>query len=291
MGTQPEEGTYDATVYQWATTDPITGGPGGIANAPLLNLANRTGWLKGQVTSLLATIAALAGLNSPTFTGSPRVPTPAAGDNSTLISDTAFVQETVNGLANISLGGGGTVNLPQPYYGCPILHLTGSTTGPIYLVFPTQSGFWTVIDDTSGAFPIYLKTAAGNAITTLPGQPCDVVCDGTNIRYADGVGTMSVQGNLNLYVAPGGSDARTGLSSTYPMATIQGAVNAAYRYFQGDGGSLIINLAAGTYTSAGSAYVVNQPAPAGFAQILLNGAGAVDRDREKPTVSFSVAPA
>ncbi len=52
MGTQPEVATYDATVYELETTDLVQGGPGGNDNKALLNLANRTGWLKGQIAAL-----------------------------------------------------------------------------------------------------------------------------------------------------------------------------------------------------------------------------------------------
>jgi hypothetical protein len=53
--TQPEAATYDATVYQLQTTDlcqgATPGGAQGVLNQPLLSLANRTGWLKAQVTT------------------------------------------------------------------------------------------------------------------------------------------------------------------------------------------------------------------------------------------------
>jgi hypothetical protein len=64
MGVQPEIDNYDGTVYSYETTDPVIGGIGGVANAPLLNLANRTKWLKAQVTAILGagytTMAAVA---------------------------------------------------------------------------------------------------------------------------------------------------------------------------------------------------------------------------------------
>lgn len=55
--------------------------------------SSSTGWL-----SLLAFIGA-APLASPTFTGDPKAPTPAAGDNDTSIATTAFV---VNALASLT---------------------------------------------------------------------------------------------------------------------------------------------------------------------------------------------
>jgi hypothetical protein len=49
MANQPEISDFTAGVYQWEVTDPAEAGPGGIMNAPLLALANRTRWLKDQL--------------------------------------------------------------------------------------------------------------------------------------------------------------------------------------------------------------------------------------------------
>jgi hypothetical protein len=49
MANQPENPIWEVGVYQFETTDPIEGGVGGIDNLPLLQLANRTSWLKANV--------------------------------------------------------------------------------------------------------------------------------------------------------------------------------------------------------------------------------------------------
>lgn len=92
MANQPETPNYDAGVYQLETADPVQGGVGGIANAPLLNLANRTAYLNIQVTSLKATVQTLAPINSPAFSGSPTSPTPPVSDNSNAIATTAWTR-------------------------------------------------------------------------------------------------------------------------------------------------------------------------------------------------------
>lgn len=46
--------TWEANVYELATTDPVQGGPGGIANEQAQKLGNRTEWLKTKVDQLLA---------------------------------------------------------------------------------------------------------------------------------------------------------------------------------------------------------------------------------------------
>lgn len=56
MAFQPEVAQWDAGVYQFETTDVVEGGLGGVDNAPLLNLANRTLYLKTFIERLLAPI-------------------------------------------------------------------------------------------------------------------------------------------------------------------------------------------------------------------------------------------
>ena len=53
MATLPEESKFDDGVYQIELTDSVVGGPNGISNAPMRNLANRTRWLKDQVAELI----------------------------------------------------------------------------------------------------------------------------------------------------------------------------------------------------------------------------------------------
>ena len=89
MAYLPEEPIWDAGIYQIETTDPVLGGPNGVSNKPLKNLANRTLHLKGRVENLESSKAPLA---SPAFTGIPTAPTAAAGTNTTQVATTSFVK-------------------------------------------------------------------------------------------------------------------------------------------------------------------------------------------------------
>lgn len=72
MANLPESSSFDAGVYQLELTDPVIGGPSGVSNAPLKNLANRTRYLKDQLDAVVssmggkqpldATLTALAAL-------------------------------------------------------------------------------------------------------------------------------------------------------------------------------------------------------------------------------------
>jgi hypothetical protein len=105
-----ETSSFDAGVYQIATTDAAIGGAvlagpsGGIANFAAQNLTNRTRWLYDQVNAISASVAGLAPINSPVFTGTPRCPTPAGGDNSLSLANTSWVRALL-GTASLSFPG------------------------------------------------------------------------------------------------------------------------------------------------------------------------------------------
>src|SRR5882724_59376 len=48
-----EASSWDAGVLQFATTDPIQGGPGGIDNQPHQSLADRTLWLRNRIAAAI----------------------------------------------------------------------------------------------------------------------------------------------------------------------------------------------------------------------------------------------
>jgi hypothetical protein len=60
--------------------------------------------------------------------------------------------------------------------------LSGALTAPLNIIFPTWVKDWTVVNDTTGAFAITCKTAAGTGVV-IPqnGSPTRIRGDGTNI--------------------------------------------------------------------------------------------------------------
>lgn len=184
MSYQPEVVSYDAGVYQLETTDPVDGGVGSVSNSPLLSLANRTAYLYQHVTNLEngTTIPpTVAPLNNANLTGSPTTPTPALGDSSTKISNTAFVQGTVNGLLSINVAGNANVALTSVQAGYGILVFTGALTGNIAVIVPSVTKSMVVENLTSGAFTLTVKTAAGTGVAVTQGKTQELICDGTNV--------------------------------------------------------------------------------------------------------------
>ncbi|MEX3614268.1 MAG: hypothetical protein VB141_11065 [Burkholderia gladioli] len=91
--------------------------------------------------------------------------------------------------------------------------LTGSLTGNVQIVLPTWTREWTIVNNTTGAFSITAKTAAGTGVV-IPAGPARVVGDGTNITQpaesiaaatlashaltAGQIGAIGSQGNLPI---------------------------------------------------------------------------------------------
>lgn len=90
-----EQSTWDPGVYQFEETDAVQGGPDGIDNKPLKNLANRTRYLLDEVEKRAPLINAA-------LTGTPTAPTAAPGTNSTQIATTAFIAAALAALVDSS---------------------------------------------------------------------------------------------------------------------------------------------------------------------------------------------
>ena len=183
MASQPEVVNYDAGVYQVETTDPVQGGVGGKTNAPLLNLANRTAYLKQHVDALETSLAGLAPLASPVFTGDPRGPTPAAGDDDTSFATTAFVHAAIAGLATVNVAGNSNITLTAAQWGVGIIVFSGLLTGNINVIFPARTDRWIIVNNSTGAFAITCKTPAGTGVIVTQGKAREIMGDATNITF------------------------------------------------------------------------------------------------------------
>ncbi|MDP3327216.1 hypothetical protein [Parvibaculum sp.] len=107
MANQPEEAVYAAGVFQLETSTLALGGVGGPANTPLLNLANRTAYLKSHMDALEAGTVippTVAPLNSPALTGTPTAPTAAIGTNTDQIATMAALKAAADALLDAAPG-------------------------------------------------------------------------------------------------------------------------------------------------------------------------------------------
>lgn len=183
MAFQPEQNVYEQGIYQLEDNDPVQGGLGGLSNAPLLQLANRTAWLYKTLNDVLSgkvIPTGVAELESPTFTGSPKAPTPTLGDNSNLISTTAFVAGSLYGELSLSVAGGANVTLTPAQAGNGVLYFYGALTANIAIIVPAP-GKWTVVNGTTGAYTLTVKTAAGSGVVVTQGRSQNVWADAANV--------------------------------------------------------------------------------------------------------------
>lgn len=184
MSDLTEVENYDAGVYELEVADPVQGGPSGLSNTPLKNLANRTKYLKRHVDDLESGVtipSTVAPLNSPGFSGNPTAPTPASGDNDTSLATSAFVQGTVNGVLSKSVAGGANVTLTAAEAGNGIYVFTGALTANIAVIVPASGKAMIVSNQTAGAFALTVKTAAGTGVIVAQGRNQELWCNGTNV--------------------------------------------------------------------------------------------------------------
>ena len=124
--------TYRALVASDIPALPYTTTAQAAAAAPVQSVAGRT----GSVTLAVADVSGAASLASPAFTGTPTVPTAAAGTNTTQAASTAFV------LANAGSGSSASTYPPTGRLtltaGTPVL--TSSVTGANAIFYTPYTG-------------------------------------------------------------------------------------------------------------------------------------------------------
>lgn len=187
MAFQPETSAWASGVYQWETTDPAQGGLGGVMNTPLLQLSNRTLWLKGQVDALAASISGSASLNSPAFIGNPTGPLAAQFDNDTSLATTAFVQRALGNMAGYDAYSA-SATLTASQAGRQIVYY-GSAAGSFAL--PAVSG---------------LVAGAGFRILNISGSALTVQRSGADaLLGVNGATSLVLGANDSLYVVSVGN--------------------------------------------------------------------------------------
>ena len=103
--------------------------------------------------------------NNPDSGGAGWVPTGFYGLTSVPISGTSFT----------------VTNLEAAY---PIISFTGSISGICVVTMPNFQSDWIVINNTTGGFPLQIKTASGTGITLNNNQSTTIYGDGVNIYFS-----------------------------------------------------------------------------------------------------------
>ncbi|MCX7258559.1 MAG: tail fiber domain-containing protein [Polaromonas sp.] len=128
----------------------------------------------------------VAGIASPAFTGVPTVPTAADGTNTVQAASTAFVQAAVGGYLNLVITTGlATRTLSDLEASNPMLEVSGLLTVNVAIVIPaTTKRLWSIVNTTTGAFTVTVKTAAGAGVGVAQGKRNLVYTDGINVYDA-----------------------------------------------------------------------------------------------------------
>lgn len=188
MVTQPETSTFP-DVYEYETLDPVQGGPGGIANLPLVQLTARTRYLLDQVNALTKLVAAKAANDSPVLTGTPTAPTTLAEASGTQLVTAAWALRRVGGAIAVTISGNYALTAVQAGYGTLVIQ--GALASEVTLVFPGTQGSWRVLNYTTGGFKVRCRGAdpASHYVSVVPGR--------TKTVWTDGIGFFDASDDLD----------------------------------------------------------------------------------------------
>jgi len=121
-----------------------------------------------------------------------------------------WVPDFTTGAASVTMTNA-NVTLTAAQYGKPIVVITGTLTANLNLIFPSIVGEWIVVNNTTGAYTITCKTAAGTGVVVNSAQ--FIFGDATNIYSA----YDAIASNQSLIASAGGTaDAITATFSPAP---------------------------------------------------------------------------
>ena len=205
---------------------------------------------ESQVTSLVSDLGGKAPLASPTFTGTPAVPTAAPGTNTTQAASTAFV------LANA--GGGAATALASATTSVDVSAATAPTTGQ-------------VLTATNGTHATWQSQAGGGDMTRSVYDPMNTGhISGAVPGYGgelqmDGYGTFAA-GNIN-------TSAGTAAGGTITTSNGGGSINTSGNATTAGG---TINTSGGIGGNGGSILTYGLGGPSGGSINTSEGGGSID---------------
>jgi hypothetical protein len=94
------------------------------------------------------------------------------------------VNQMVDGYLAKSVAGASNVNLSDLEATWAVIELTGVLTGSINVTVPDVANTFSVVNSTSGAFTVTVKSLTGTGILVPQGTAMALFCDGTNVENA-----------------------------------------------------------------------------------------------------------
>ena len=96
-----------------------------------------------------------------------------------------LIEQAIAGITEVPVTGAGDVTLTADESRSATIVLTGILTANQTVIMPATAKRWTIINSTTGAFFVLVKTAAGTAVNAPQGASTDMISDGTTITRKD----------------------------------------------------------------------------------------------------------
>jgi hypothetical protein len=153
------------------------------------------------------------------------VPTTASGVDLTGIVDCRAWHDLPGIAGRVSIAvTTADVTLSAAQARCEILNITGTLTGNRSVIVPDGPQSWCVTNNTSGAFTLTVKTAAGTGIAVTQGKAADLIADGTNVVLSNNDaaaigGALLAANNLSDVASAATSRTNLGLGTAATLAS------------------------------------------------------------------------
>jgi hypothetical protein len=109
------------------------------------------------------------------------------------------LDSAVAGVLSKSVAGSSNVTLTAAEAFNAVITFTGALTGNINVIVPTANKVWTIYNNTTGAYTLTVKTAAGTGIAVSQGSYAILYCNATNVLQAS-VGGGSAAPSTATYI-------------------------------------------------------------------------------------------
>ena len=154
-----------------------------------------------------------------------------------------------------SVAGSSNVTLTSSEASYDVQEYTGLLTGNIDVIVPTAVSRWWVFNNTTGAFTLTVKTAAGTGIAVTQGTRLILHCDGTNVVKSIDAGAGTITNIATGTGLSGGPITATGTVSLANTAVVAGSytstdltVDAQGRLTSAANGTIARDTFTGNYT-------------------------------------------
>lgn len=100
------------------------------------------------------------------------------------------LQQNMGGVLSKSVAGGADVSLSAAEANNGIINLTGVLTANINVIVPASAMQWRIVNGTTGAYSLKVKTSAGTGVFLKQGTSDVLFCDGSNVASATAASTQ-----------------------------------------------------------------------------------------------------